>query len=98
MLFALLRRRFSSDRFMPRINPGEEVLRSLQANFASLAITTEDVLMTGAVGVGSLVEAAKQAAMETELALHHEPEVSSLYNIVYFLYPPLPASSFSEYD
>lgn len=62
---------------MPRVDPGEEVLRSVQANFASLAITTEDVLMTGAVGVGSLVEAAKQSAMEMELALRREPAVSA---------------------
>mmetsp|Transcript_34559 Transcript_34559/g.88436 ORF Transcript_34559/g.88436 Transcript_34559/m.88436 type:complete len:867 (-) Transcript_34559:73-2673(-) len=70
---AVLSNRFSVERQVPRVDPGEEVLRSVQANFASLAITTEDVLMTGAVGVGSLVEAAKQSAMEMELALRREP-------------------------
>lgn len=56
--------------------PSERVLQELQANFATLAITHEDVLMTGAVGVGTLLEAARGQAMEAELAAAKVPMVS----------------------
>jgi len=52
----------------------EGVLHELQANFASLAVTQEDVLVKGAVGVNSLVEAAKGQAMEAELKGSRMPQ------------------------
>ena len=59
----------------------DQVLRELQASFASLAVTQEDVLMTGAVGVASLVEAAKGAAMDAELVARQGSSDVSLCNV-----------------